>query len=424
MDENFKKEYKQLSALEMANKIQEQLVPFSDVNRILNNLPRIAQYEQMNSAANIASKALQQSSLIPAYLESQSAIEKFAQSQTEGAMAFQDIFLEARKGLSSHNNILSIKERVIQSMRGANVYEDMVASVNSFRKSLEPLRSSFNIAHSVLETSEISRLIRDLRSHKAINNSILSDYAGVLQQVESLRNLESFKAISRLKNFPFEDVVPTDSDDLFKADNNVNATILELDAEISDELCSVDDFDKLSTENKSSLISLYQNYYSHTVLNYLTIIILLSVLTDNKDILLTLNFGLYSEQFKTITLYLYQKILEPFLVSYSAAHLYSVHQAKKHLKDIKTKSKVKSFTRISYSSFNRSLLRRCRVTISDSLELKDSPNISAPVIDTLAIGTLLEILDKSDRSWLLVEVEIDGELEQGWVLRRYTTYFK
>jgi len=25
---------------------------------------------------------------------------------------------------------------------------------------------------------------------------------------------------------------------------------------------------------------------------------------------------------------------------------------------------------------------------------------------------------------LLVEVEIDGELEQGWIFRRYTTYFK
>lgn len=145
---------------------------------------------------------------------------------------------------------------------------------------------------------------------------------------------------------------------------------------------------------------------------------------NSDDIFLTLNLSPLPDYLKVITLYLYQKIIEPFAVSYSAAHLYSVNQAKKGLKEVKTKSNVKSFTRKSHTSFDRSLLKGCRVTISESLELKDSPNIDALVIDTLPIGTLLEVLDKSNRSWLLVEIKIDGELEQGWVLRRYTTYFK
>ena len=50
--------------------------------------------------------------------------------------------------------------------------------------------------------------------------------------------------------------------------------------------------------------------------------------------------------------------------------------------------------------------------------------MKSEIITILPVGTLVEIIDKSDRSWLLVEVEIDGVLEQGWISRRYTAYFK
>jgi len=50
--------------------------------------------------------------------------------------------------------------------------------------------------------------------------------------------------------------------------------------------------------------------------------------------------------------------------------------------------------------------------------------MKSEIITSLPIGSLVEVLDSSNRSWLLVEVEVNGELEQGWVFRRYTTYFK
>ena len=57
--------------------------------------------------------------------------------------------------------------------------------------------------------------------------------------------------------------------------------------------------------------------------------------------------------------------------------------------------------------------------------MREKPNMKSNIIDRLPIGTLIEIIGKSDnRSWLLVEVEINGEIEQGWVLRTYTEYFK
>ena len=60
----------------------------------------------------------------------------------------------------------------------------------------------------------------------------------------------------------------------------------------------------------------------------------------------------------------------------------------------------------------------------NSLNFRDEPSMNSNVIDSLPIGTTVRVINKSDRSWLLVEVEINGELEQGWVLRCYTTYFK
>lgn len=224
-----------------------------------------------------------------------------------------------------------------------------------------------------------------------------------------------------MKDFPLKDILLTDFTEFPVIDNSNYETIFKMDAEISNELSSAKSFNDLSEKDQSSLINLYQ---TPTLFSYLTIIILTSALINSEDIFLTLNLSPLPDYLKVITFYLYQNIMEPFAVSYSAAHLYSINQVKKSLKKVKTKSNVKYFTRKSHTSFDRSLLKGYRVTISESLELKDSPNIDALLIDTLPIGTLLEVLDKSNRSWLLVEVKIDGELEQGWVLRRYTTYFK
>jgi hypothetical protein len=46
------------------------------------------------------------------------------------------------------------------------------------------------------------------------------------------------------------------------------------------------------------------------------------------------------------------------------------------------------------------------------------------VITGLPIGTLVDVIDKANRSWLLVEVEVNGSIEQGWISRRHTVFFK
>lgn len=50
--------------------------------------------------------------------------------------------------------------------------------------------------------------------------------------------------------------------------------------------------------------------------------------------------------------------------------------------------------------------------------------MKSKIITELPIGTLVEIIDKTNRSWLFVEVELDGEYKQGWISQRLTIYFK
>ena len=90
-------------------------------------------------------------------------------------------------------------------------------------------------------------------------------------------------------------------------------------------------------------------------------------------------------------------------------------EAQKELKTLKTPNEVKAFTRSSNKKFDRSMLKGYRVTIGHRVNFREEPSMKSTVITTLPIATLVEIIDKSNRSWLLVEIEIDGSFEQGWI---------
>lgn len=101
-----------------------------------------------------------------------------------------------------------------------------------------------------------------------------------------------------------------------------------------------------------------------------------------------------------------------------------IQQVQEELKTLTTQKEVKAFTRSPPATFDRQALKGHRFTMVNLLNFRDKPSMNSNVIDSLPIGTTVRVVNKSDRSWLLVEVEINGELEVGWVLRRYTTYFK
>lgn len=380
MDEEPKKEHKLPSMLEMSemfDKVQSQMNPLSYQLEKSNSLLGIAsQYERLTSAVNIANKA-QQLNLASTNVVDQSLIARNAQLRFPEAMAVQDTFLEMTKEMSAYNNsLMSIRERLIQSTGGTSVYENMMSSVNLVRESLEPYKSAFDAVRTSFEASEPFKLARELQSQVVLANSISSEYLSIFEQFESLRNLDYFQSIFRRNDFQFEEVISTNltQEDITRFSEK---PISEIDSDLSDEI-------------KSGM-----------------------------------GFSLYSDQDKKYLSYIYHFYLLPFMFLIVgiliAPH---VQQAQAELDILTTQQEVKAFTRSPPYTFDRQALKGHRFTTVSSLNLRDKPSMHSNVIDSLPIGTIARVVSKSDRSWLLVEVDINGELEQGWILRRYTTYFK
>lgn len=65
-------------------------------------------------------------------------------------------------------------------------------------------------------------------------------------------------------------------------------------------------------------------------------------------------------------------------------------------------------------------LKNFRLVTRDNVHLRTGPSESTAILEMLPMNTLLLITDKSNRQWLAVEVEYNGETIQGWVSRRYT----
>ncbi|CAQ90289.1 SH3 domain-containing protein [Escherichia fergusonii] len=65
-------------------------------------------------------------------------------------------------------------------------------------------------------------------------------------------------------------------------------------------------------------------------------------------------------------------------------------------------------------------LKNFRTITRNNVYLRSSPSENAEIQEMLQANTPLYVMDKSNRQWLAVEVEINGEKIQGWVSRRYT----
>ena len=137
------------------------------------------------------------------------------------------------------------------------------------------------------------------------------------------------------------------------------------------------------------------------------------------------NFSSYSEKDKKYLSYIFHTYLLPVVfIIFGILLAPHIEQAQEESKILTTQQEVRAFTRSTPTTFDRNALKGHRFTMINNLDFRDKPSMNSNVIDSLPIGTTVKVIDKSDRSWLLVEVEINNELEQGWILRRYTTYFK
>ena len=137
------------------------------------------------------------------------------------------------------------------------------------------------------------------------------------------------------------------------------------------------------------------------------------------------DYNSLSKKAQLLLSYIYHNYFLPLFLGCLATIIVTNHQkAQISLQDKKTPTDIKSLVRKPILEVNKELLKGHRVVIGSDVNLRKEPSMKSEVITELPIGKLVEVLDKSNRSWLHVEVDIEGETFVGWISRRYTTYFK
>lgn len=234
MDEDVSKLINQISISEMVNKIQIQ-------NKLINPTMEISEklakaMEQMNSVSRLAASE-----------ENQDLLSRLSKTFPQSNLAIDSALAGIVRSLAESN---SLSSSVFESIK---FNKTIIDAFEATHLGLKP-RTQFILPESFISKNQIGNL-----------SSVISKATEVFKQYEQFGELESFKAISRLKNFPFEDILLTDFTQFPAIDNSNDETIFEMDAEISNELSSAESFYDLSTKSQSSLLNLYQNYYSPTL---------------------------------------------------------------------------------------------------------------------------------------------------------------
>lgn len=260
-----------------------------------------------------------------------------------------------------------------------------------------------------MEASSVGRALKDIENatrhiyewnqfktlHDQIDNvgdlvsrylpkDLLREHAGLYRSLAAFEETVSLRALAELKNSPFSyfdddflsrlrDYIPTDVDD--KDEEEEEGGLPAIPEDIEKQIATTNDFNLLPERTKKFL------YY---------------LLVAIFHLMMGISVNLISEQLAEM-----RKSFEP----------------------AQTKAEVRAIAQRTGSAIAREVLRNYRVTFKP-LNLREQPGMQGEIIVTLPIGTIVQVIDKSRRSWLLVEVEIEGEVEQGWVARRFTTILR
>lgn len=350
-----------------------------NMNKLLEKIvspPWMKSIQRLQKQTNIGALAFQES-------EAMRSIRKLSESTKLASLALNDSELmksarmvaESSKlaslALRESDAMRSIRELTESSRFAALALEESVA-LKSFRSVAESTR----LSAIAFQQTETAKQLQSLAVSSQLA-SIALKQSEAFKNISQLSNLASFKALSSLENSPFFE----NSALAFSPENTfseaLDESLIEIDAEVSEEISSVTDFNALSEKTKSILLYLYHTYF-----------------------------------------------LPVFLSCLSAYVMTNAIEARKEAVAIATPSEARAFAKGINENFDRDALKGFRVITANSLNIRENPGMKSEIITTLPVGTLVEVIDKSDRSWLLVEVEIDGVLEQGWISRRYTAYFK
>lgn len=136
------------------------------------------------------------------------------------------------------------------------------------------------------------------------------------------------------------------------------------------------------------------------------------------------DFFSLSPRLQNIIYYMINNVILPLIISLLASYLYGQsQQAQQAFTTLTSKTEVRQQARKMTSLYDKEALKGLRVIIGHNVQLRTTPSMKSSVITHLDIGKVVRIVDKSDKVWLLVEIEEEDEFIQGWVSRRYTQHF-
>ncbi|UNH31388.1 SH3 domain-containing protein [Moellerella wisconsensis] len=247
---------------------------------------------------------------------------------------------------------------------GSPAHQSAISSANSIASQIKWLGSSWQLGLGVKGAFPFLKSFELGLSHHQLLESIANNY-----------NLESIRIISKLKNSPLtKDYIYREYD--VEDASAFNEDVYELDNTIVTEVCDKTDFFSLSPS------------------------------------------------LQNIIFYIINFVIFPIIINLFSNYLYSqIQQIQQEYTVLTSKVEVRQQVRKMASLYDKEVLKGLRVIIGHNVQLRTKPSMKSSVITLLDIGKVVRIVDKSDKVWLLVEIEEDDELIQGWVSRRYTQHF-
>ena len=337
------------------------------------NPPWLKSIQRMENQMSAVTLAFQES-------DAMRSISKLSESTKWASLAFNESeLMKAVRVAEESSKLASLAFHESEAMK----------SIRQFTESVQPIALAFQESKAVRDIAESMRLssvifqesgMAEQLQHLSKTSQLATialQHSEAFKHISQFSNLASFRALADLDNAPFPDITGLALATEMGSVDILDEFLIQIDAEIREEISSQTDFNGLSEKTKSILLYLFHHYFLPIFLGCLSTYIMTNAL-----------------------------------------------EARKELEPVSTPSEVRAFIRSSNTQFDRSALKGFRVTTVKSLNFREKPSMRSEILETLPIGTLAEVIDKSHRSWLLVEVEIDGTLEQGWISRRYTAYFK
>lgn len=237
------------SAMKMAGENQARLDSIASATGAINNLLKIAQN-------------LDYSKKLTGNIATQDLLSQISQAFPQNNLAIDNSIAGIVNSLAESNPL------------NPSLFESIKLNI-AFMDSLEKIHLDLKPKTQFIMPEGISsaRQLGDL-------SSVMSKATEAFEQYNQFGGLESFRAISRLNNFPFEDIVPIDYTDIFNIKGNNKDNIFKMDSEISGELSSAKSFDELSEETKDTLLFIAKNDY-WKIIHYLGFYICLNVMLNN-----------------------------------------------------------------------------------------------------------------------------------------------